>query len=390
MNKNIKLKYLCRSYSSNLSAGSLGKEGYPVYGAAKIMGYSSAPQEIKDYLGIVKDGAGVGRIQKYPANSSLLGTMAYIIPNEDIDIDWLMYAIQSLDLGKSVDKTTIPHIYFSDYGNRVIPYISRGEQTIIANFLNVQTKNIETSVAKHQEIINELEEYRMSIITHAVLKGLDNNKFVSSEEEWLGDIPEGWQVRRIGTLFRETNERGNEQLPILTVSINDGISNKELSEEESVRNFVRSEDKSKYKRMIPGDIVYNMMRAWQGAFGAARIEGMVSPAYVTARPIAKIDSRYYEYLMRTDVAAKEFEKYSRGIADFRLRLYWPDFKTIKVCTPPYEEQVKIADYLDEQYDNISQAIQQHMKIIKRLEEYQKSVIYHAVTGSIDCEEVQNG
>ena len=190
--------------------------------------------------------------------------------------------------------------------------------------------------------------------------------------------------------FKETNERGNDELPILTVSINDGISNKELSEDESMRNFVRSEDKSKYKHMLPGDIVYNMMRAWQGAFGAARVEGMVSPAYVTARPIIPMDSRYFEYLMRTDIAAKEFERYSRGIADFRLRLYWPEFRTIKVCVPPIAEQTQIADFLDEQYEKIAHSIQQHKNIITKLEEYRKAIIYHTINGNVDMKEVQNG
>ncbi len=390
MKDTIKLKYLCRSYSSNLAASTLLNSGYPVYGAAKLMGYSELPQEMHEYLGIIKDGAGVGRIQKYPAKTSLLGTMAYILPNPDIDIDWLMYVIKSLDLGVSVDKTTIPHIYFSDYGNATVPCVEISVQKKIAAYLNIQNDKINSSIAKQQDIIDALEEYKMALSTHATTKGIDKSNLVDSNESWLGSIPSGWQVRRIGTLFKETNERGNDELPILTVSINDGISSKELSEDESMRNFVRSEDKSKYKRMLPGDIVYNMMRAWQGAFGAARVEGMVSPAYVTARPITPMDSRYFEYLMRTDIAAKEFERYSRGIADFRLRLYWPEFRTIKVCVPPIAEQTRIADFLDEQYEKIAHSIQLHKNIIIKLEEYRKAIIYHTINGNVDMKEVQNG
>ncbi|MBO5628188.1 MAG: restriction endonuclease subunit S, partial [Aeriscardovia sp.] len=140
----------------------------------------------------------------------------------------------------------------------------------------------------------------------------------------------------------------------------------------------------------PGDIVYNMMRAWQGAFGAARVEGMVSPAYVTARPIVEMDSRYFEYLMRSDTAAQEFEKYSRGIADFRLRLYWPEFKNIKVCYPPVSEQSEIADFLDNIYKKVDEAKAYHSSLINKLEEYRNSVTYNLVTGKMECEEVQNG
>jgi type I restriction enzyme S subunit len=301
-----------------------------------------------------------------------------------------MYVIKSLDLGVSVDKTTIPHIYFSDYGNANVPCVEISVQKEIAAYLNIQNDKINSSIAKQQDIIDALEEYKMALSTHATTKGIDKSNLVDSNEPWLGSIPSRWQVRRIGTLFKETNERGNDELPILTVSINDGISNKELSEDESMRNFVRSEDKSKYKHMLPGDIVYNMMRAWQGAFGAARVEGMVSPAYVTARPIIPMDSRYFEYLMRTDIAAKEFERYSRGIADFRLRLYWPEFRTIKVCVPPIAEQTQIADFLDEQYEKTAHSIQQHKNIITKLEEYRKAIIYHTINGNVDMKEVQNG
>ena len=70
-----------------------------------------------------------------------------------------------------------------------------------------------------------------------------------------------------------TFESGLEDLPILTVSINTGVSDREIADEEKDRVFVRSEDRTKYKRVYPGDLVYNMMRAWQGAFGAVRVEG---------------------------------------------------------------------------------------------------------------------
>lgn len=75
------------------------------------MGYKDSYDTDVEYLGIVKDGAGVGRINVYPAKSSLLGTMATIIPNNNVDTKWLQYAISNLNLGESVDKATIPHIH---------------------------------------------------------------------------------------------------------------------------------------------------------------------------------------------------------------------------------------------------------------------------------------
>lgn len=283
--------------------------------------------------------------------------------------------IQNLSIGK----------YLSDI---YLPCPDTSFQDAIVSYLDAKCAAIDEAIERHKKIIDKLEEYKKTATIKAVTKGIRGNAIDDSGEEWLGSIPKHWSVKRNWALFRETNERGNDALPILTVSINSGISDRELSDNESERVFVRSEDRSKYKRVQPGDIAYNMMRAWQGAFGAARVEGMVSPAYITARPIVKMDTRYFEYLMRTNIAAKEFEKYSRGITDFRLRLYYPEFRNIRVCVPPIEEQSEIADYLDVLYSKTEQAIKQNNAIVEKLEEYRKSIIYNAVTGKIDCRTVR--
>ena len=135
--------------------------------------------------------------------------------------------------------------------------------------------------------------------------------------EWLGEVPVHWEVKRIASLYSEVVEAGNGDLPVLSVSIHHGVSDSELSEEEMDRKVARSEDRSKYKRVAPGDLVYNMMRAWQGAFGSVVVEGMVSPAYVVARPKTSLPTEWIEYLLRTEFAVNEIKRFSRGITDFR-------------------------------------------------------------------------
>ncbi|MBQ7174068.1 MAG: hypothetical protein IJR62_01195, partial [Lachnospiraceae bacterium] len=93
-----------------------------------------------------------------------------------------------------------------------------------------------------------------------------------------------WEERTLGEIYTERNERGNDSLQILTVSIHDGVSDGELDEEGLGKVVRRSEDKSTYKHVYEGDLVFNMMRAWQGAIGTVKNEGMVSPAYITAVP----------------------------------------------------------------------------------------------------------
>jgi len=201
--------------------------------------------------------------------------------------------------------------------------------------------------------------------------------------EWLGEVPEHWEIKRIASLYSESVEQGNEELPVLSVSIHHGVSDSELSEEEMDRKVVRSEDRSKYKRVAPGDLVYNMMRAWQGAFGSVVVDGMVSPAYVVARPKSDLPSEWIEYLLRTDFAVNEIKRFSRGITDFRLRLYWDEFKNLRICVPPEEDRVSILRFLSHETTKIDALIAEQQRLIELLEEKRQTMISHAVTKGLN-------
>jgi type I restriction enzyme S subunit len=201
--------------------------------------------------------------------------------------------------------------------------------------------------------------------------------------EWLGEVPEHWEVKRMASLYSEVVEAGNEDLPVLSVSIHHGVSDSELSEEEMDRKVVRSDDRSKYKRVAPGDLVYNMMRAWQGAFGSVVVEGMVSPAYVVARPKTTLPTEWIEYLLRTEFAVNEIKRFSRGITDFRLRLYWDEFKNLRICSPPAEERASILRFLNRETAKIDALIAEQQRLIELLQEKRQAVISHAVTKSLN-------
>src|SRR6185437_254547 len=102
------------------------------------------------------------------------------------------------------------------------------------------------------------------------------SQYRESGIEWLGAVPAHWKSVRLGWLFRETDDAGSDALPVLRVSIHDGVSDRELNEDEQDRKVIRSDDRTQYKRVQPGDLVYNMMRAWQGGFGSVTVLGMVS------------------------------------------------------------------------------------------------------------------
>ena len=229
-----------------------------------------------------------------------------------------------------------------------------------------------------------LKEKRQAVISHAVTKGLNPNAPMKpSGIEWLGDVPEHWTLTRLGNVFREIADAGTDALPILSVSIHHGVSDKEMDEDEMERKVTRSDDRSKYKQVVPGDLVYNMMRAWQGGFGTVAIAGMVSPAYVVARPRGRVVTQYVEHLLRTPQAIEQMRRHSRGVTDFRLRLYWDEFKNIRAAMPPLAEAMQICESiagLDAGFDGLTSICE---VALERLLERRTALISAAVTGQID-------
>lgn len=259
-----------------------------------------------------------------------------------------------------------------------------GEQAAIATFLDRETTKIDTLIAEQEKLVTLLAEKRQATIFHAVTRGLNPNApMKNSGVAWLGEVPAHWRIVRLGVLFREVNEPGNEDLPMLSVSIHDGVSDKELGENEMDRKVARSDDRSKYKAVAPGDLTYNMMRAWQGGFGAVVVHGMVSPAYVVARPTKDVMTSYIEMVLRTPLAVVEIKRHSRGITDFRLRLYWEEFKTIQVPLPPKAEQLEIAAFLNAKTTKLEALKFEAERAILLLKEHRSTLIAAAVTGQID-------
>lgn len=197
---------------------------------------------------------------------------------------------------------------------------------------------------------------------------------------WLGDVPAHWDVRRNGRLFGSRRETGFPDLPVLEVSLRSGVRVRDFE------NGTRKQemgDRSKYQRAVRGDIAYNMMRMWQGAVGVAPVDGLVSPAYVVARPFEETDAAYYAYLFRTSAYMREVDTFSRGIVPDRNRLYWESFKQIPSVYPPFEEQRLIARFLDWHGAQTAKLIRAKKKIIALLNEEKQAIMHSAVTRGLD-------
>ncbi|RLA53902.1 MAG: restriction endonuclease subunit S [Gammaproteobacteria bacterium] len=313
-------------------------------------------------------------------------------PKNNRSSRFLFYWMNMLKGSEYIDilcnKATIAHYTVEKVENSPLFIPGDDEADKIANFLDHETAKIDTLIEKQQQLIKLLKEKRQAVISHAVTKGLNPNAPLrDSGVEWLGEVPEHWGVRRINLLFSESSTRAKTEeeldFPVLSVSIHHGISDKELNQEELDRKVQRSEDRSLYKVVHKNFLAYNMMRAWQGGFGSSKLSGLVSPAYVVCQPKTTLNSYYFELALRTSNAVTELKRFSRGITDFRLRLYWGEFKNIEVPVPPKDEIEVILKSISGTnliYNNLGRVAEQQIKLLK---ERRTALISAAVTGKID-------
>lgn len=178
-----------------------------------------------------------------------------------------------------------------------------------------------------------------------------------------------WEQRKLGDIYTERNERGDETLPILSVSIHSGVSDGELNADILGKKVHRSEDKSMYKHVYIGDLIFNMMRAWQGAIGVAKNEG-ISPAYISAIPNADVYPPFMNYLLRRTDTINQINNLSYGVTDFRKRLYWDSFLRVNCQLPSVEEQKCITDV----FEILDHLITLHQRKYEKLQKLKKAML----------------
>jgi type I restriction enzyme S subunit len=255
------------------------------------------------------------------------------------------------------------------------------EQRAIVAFVSGQTVQLDALLAVKQRILDLLAEKRKAIIATAVTRGLDLKvKLRDSGVPWLGEIPAHWEVERTRWLFRERDLRGEPDLPLMEVSIANGVVVREF---ESDRIEAAAADFNTYKVARKGDIAFNKMRMWQGAVGATPVDGLVSPDYVVAEPCGTMCSDYAALLFKISVFSAECGQRSHGLTWDRLRIYWEEFREIELPLPPLEEQHAIVDHIARETARLDAVRTATERTITLLKERRAALIAAAVTGQLD-------
>ena len=178
---------------------------------------------------------------------------------------------------------------------------------------------------------------------------------------------EDWELVRIGDVYAERSERGAENMDLLSVTMTEGV--KMRSDIEGKDNS--SEDKSNYKIVYTGDMVYNSMRMWQGASGISPYDGIVSPAYTILKPRIPISNGFFAALFKNERLINAFRKNSQGMTSDTWNLKYPQIETIKIHIPSVSEQEKISEFIA----LVDAKIAKQRILVDSLKKYKRGVIY---------------
>lgn len=207
-------------------------------------------------------------------------------------------------------------------------------------------------------------------------------EMIDSGIEWIGKIPQKWELKRIQFCLQEINEKNS---PIKTNQILSLVKNKGvmLYEDKGNQGNKAKEDLSQYKIAYPNTLIVNSMNILIGSVGISNYIGCVSPVYYVFKETENSDLRYINYIFNTKEFQSELRKYANGILEIRLRVSASDIFKRKIPFPHKTIQITIADFLDEkcaEIDNLASDIEKQIEI---LEGYKKSIITEIVTKGLD-------
>lgn len=260
--------------------------------------------------------------------------------------------------------------------NTIVPPLP--EQKSIADFLDSKCSEIDGLISDIQKQITTLEEYKRSVITESVTKGLNPDaEMKDSGVEWIGVIPKHWKIEKIKYHLKRNEPRNPGNKQVLSVYREYGVIPKDSRDD---NHNVTSDDTSKYKYVVKNNLVINKMKAWQGSMGVSDYEGIVSPAYfIYIFTSLKLLPKYIHYLFRSSYK-DEFRRISGGIREGQWDLSADEFENTVLLIPTISEQHKIIDYIQSKTNKIDSIISEKKKQIETIEEYKKSLIFEYVTG----------
>lgn len=306
-------------------------------------------------------------------------------PKNNINVRFLAYVFDSLSfrnqIRKAVKGVKVYSITKSILKDTNIWLPDIDYQHEISKFLDKKVSELDQAIAIKEQQIALLNERKQIVIQKAVTQGLNPNvPMKDSGVEWIGQIPEHWEIQKVKHLFNLIIEPApkNNDLELLSVYTDIGVKpRKELEERGN-----KASTTDGYWKVKKGDIIVNKLLAWMGAIGLSNYDGVTSPAYDILRAKKPINPYVYHLLFRSPTCSAELKKHSRGIMEMRLRLYFDKFGDVLVPYAPINEQNEIIKFIEIEEQRINSGIELIQQQIEKLKEYKTTLINDAVTGKI--------
>jgi type I restriction enzyme S subunit len=335
----------------------------------------------EDEVLLLWDGSNAGEFIK--SRKGVISSTVAQIAFKDINKNfaWYYSKFLEIELRKKTIGMGIPHVNGSILNNFSVLLPSSQEQTAITKFLDEKTAKIDQAITIKKNQIELLKERKHSLINKAVTKGINNNvKLKGSGVEWIGEIPEHWQVKRLKYVFqilkRISGELGHNVLSITQKGI-------KVKDTESGGGQL-SMDYSKYQFVYKGDFAMNHMDLLTGYVDISKYDGVISPDYRVFDLIEPNSSKEYMLLLlQLCYSNKVFYAHGQGVSMLgRWRFPSENFNIFPFPVPPKSEQIEIADFIAKTNKKIAKAISLKEKEIDKLKEYKASLINSVVTGKV--------
>lgn len=316
-------------------------------------------------------------------NQAILGLIHNLKVNKNYLKYYLIFIEDKLTLFSN--SNTQNNLNTTLVKNMPITLPSKEEQKQIANYLDNKTSKIDQLIIKNKKLIDLLEEKRTSLINQVVTKGLNPNvKMKDSGIEWIGEIPEDWNIERLKkkcllnnlTLTNETDmDYEFDYVDISSVSLERGI--------EKYEHMFFKDAPSRARRIVnQNDVIISTVRTYLKAIATIpnKKDVIVSTGFAVLTP-KDIDSKYLGYIVKSEYFINMVSLNSKGISYPAINS--SDLINLSIIIPPLIEQKEIVNYLDENVLKIQKIIDDINHNIKLLKEYKKSLIYNVVTGKVD-------
>ncbi len=359
--------------SSNISLNKIkDDEGeYPIFSAKGFAKNVSFFQQEQEYLAIIKDGAGIGRVAKYPAKSSVVATMQYLIPKDGFDIGFIEYFLRGIDFEKHRSGSTIPHVYFKDYKSEAFPLIPLLEQQRIVEILDKAFVAIDKAKQNAEQNLSNAKEGFENY-----LQGVFENKGADWEEKQLDELCD---FSSGGTPSKKNEDYWTGDIPWVS-----GRDMKSTRLSDSLLHISRSAVDESATRIAPVGTLLILVRGMGLAHGAQIAELMTPCAF--NQDIKAIHScpsavpRYLLFALRDRINTSD--TVLSNAAHGTLKIDSSELKSMVVFVPPLEYQQRTVAKIDLLTGKIRSLETNYKQKLTALAELKKSILQKAFRGEL--------